>query len=62
MNKKEKVGEKTIYYNSLSCEAKDILEKIKNEEYIIGKTIQKKSKREVKLLTIDGKRYVISSR
>lgn len=59
MNKKEKVGEKTIYYNSLSCEARDILEKIKNEEYLVGKTLQKKNKREVKLLTIDGKSYVL---
>ena len=59
MNKKEKVGEKTIYYNSLSCEAKYILEKIKNEEYTVGKTLQKKSNREVKLLTIEGRRYVL---
>jgi|GEM_PF-1858752 len=59
MNKKERVGEKTIYYNSLSCEARNILEKIKNEEYTVGKVLQKKSRREVKLLTIDGKKYVL---
>ncbi|GLI56355.1 LPS biosynthesis protein [Propionigenium maris DSM 9537] len=59
MNKREKVGEKTIYYNSLSIEARDILEKIKNNEYVMGKTLQKKDNREVRLLTIDGKKYVL---
>jgi len=59
MVKREKFGDKVLYYNELSHGMKDIVEKIKKDDFTVEKVLQAKETRDVKLVLVDGKKYVL---
>lgn len=61
MIKREKFEDKIFYYKKLSCEMRDVVEKVKKNEYIVERVLQAKETRNVKLILVDGEKYVLKS-